>query len=374
MATKSITANSKRMESASADTQINEQVELVTSQQPDSNGTSTNNSAEEKKDTSERGIRDNIQGTLEEVQSNVDKLRDSKYSRVECCCFFSFLIVFTTMSVLGRGISDMSFTQTITIRQSLIERDEFVPWNERGEKSFNDASTIQDIYNYLQEVAIPFLLKPNDDYYVQSQQRLLGGIRLKQLRITESKCKRTEFTNCFENEYFKGTKYYKDLNNNSIIYKYIDSSKILDQSWRGKYGTYPGGGFIETIPLNYSNALNKISFLRNINWMDGGTRFLAMDFNTFNPSSSLHTVARVAWEMPTGGVFPNDEIKTWKFERYTGGDGKALAIFHVLFLIWVIGMSLMEFTYCFKMGCLKCGKNKDGTPSYWNSKWKGLDA
>ena len=75
------------------------------------------------------------------------------------------------------------------------------------------------------------------------------------------------------------------------------------------------------------------------------------------------------------GVFPNYEVKTWKFERYNGSDGAALAAFHVLFLLWVLGMSLMTFTDCYKQGCLHCGRSKKtGKLSYWNSKWKGLDA
>ena len=113
----------------------------------------------------------------------LDQFRDEKYSKGECLCFFSLLIVFTVMAVLARG-GETSFTQTITIRQSLIERDEFLPWNNQGEKTFSDASTIEDIYRYLETVAVPFLLKPDDAFYVQAQQALLGGLRLKQVHFT----------------------------------------------------------------------------------------------------------------------------------------------------------------------------------------------
>lgn len=117
-------------------------------------------------------------------------------------------------------------------------------------------------------------------------------------------CARDGFDGCYEDEYFKGTVNYSYPNGKfATSFTYIDSSIILDQSWRGKYGSYPGGGFIVELPLDYQTAMKNVSFLRNISWMDGGTRFLAMDFNTYNPSTSLHTVARIAWEMPTGGTF-----------------------------------------------------------------------
>ena len=88
------------------------------------------------------------------------------------------------MAILGKGTSDVAYTQTVAIRNSLIVYDQFIPWNRIGEKGFEDASTIEDIYGYLRFVAIPFLLIPDEDYYIQEQQALLGGMRLKQVKYT----------------------------------------------------------------------------------------------------------------------------------------------------------------------------------------------
>lgn len=118
--------------------------------------------------------------------------------------------------------------------------------------------------------------------------------------MLETECEKDGFTKCWDNgEFDKGT---VTWGNGNYTLTYIDSSKIDDQSWRGKYGSYPGGGFIVDLPLDYQTALKNISYLRDIVWMDGATRFLAADFNTYNPSTGLHTVARIAWEMPTGGI------------------------------------------------------------------------
>lgn len=176
----------ERLASASEAGDKKEEVELAVT-----NGTGENNddidnnkdSDDEDNKVSERSIDQDITSkTKEKLQDLEDKYRDKKYSRGECLCFFTFLIVFTIMAVLARGASDIAFTQTITMRQSLIERDEFTPWNDIGEKTFADASTIEDIYRYLESVAIPFLMDPESDYYVQSQQALLGGVRLKQVQ------------------------------------------------------------------------------------------------------------------------------------------------------------------------------------------------
>ena len=110
---------------------------------------------------------------------------------------------------------------------------------------------------------------------------------------------------CYDDSaYFKGTMTFTG-DNSSHAYTYVDSEQVQDQAWRGKYGSYPGGGFVVDLPLNLTQTLAILTHLRDIVWLDGGTRFLAMDFNTYNPSTSLHTVARLAWEMPTGGLSCN---------------------------------------------------------------------
>ena len=106
--------------------------------------------------------------------------------------------------------------------------------------------------------------------------------------MTKTECSKDGFDRCWDNsEFDKGTvslNYTNATGQFPYTLTYIDSSEIDDQSWRGKYGSYPGGGFIVDLPLDYQTALSTIDFLRSIAWMDGATRFLAADFNTYNPS------------------------------------------------------------------------------------------
>ena len=46
-------------------------------------------------------------------------------------------------------------------------------------------------------------------------------------------------------------------------------------------------------------------------------------------------------------------------------------MFQILFVVYVLGMTLMEFASCVKKGCLKCGGD---APTHWDSVWKGLDS
>jgi len=145
---------------------------------------------------------------------------------------------------------------------------------------------------------------------------------------------------------------------------------LLDQRYQGYFNHYPGGGYIQDLPLNYSQSVAIIDFLQDIQWLDAATLMVSVDFNVYNPSDSLHTVARLVWEMPTGGIFSNDEIKTWKFDRYHGEvSGSVLFIVHVVFAMLVVIISGMMAVDIYRHYSAHENEKKK---KFW-SKWRMLD-
>ena len=263
-----------------------------------------------------------------------------EFKCMECICYLIFLIIFTGMAVFSIGASDLNYTQTQSIR-NLLYTDEFKGWNGISEKSFNDISVIDDIYLYLKQILIPFLLTDSDIinnteiYYVQRKHILLGGIRLRQIRLKPIECddicvdktlgggfkcqmeiNRFNDTFCYEpdaQDIDRGIVWFT----NDTSYEYVDSADLLDQRYQGKFNAYPGGGYIQDLPLDMSDSIEIINILEDIEWIDAATSFVSVDFNMYNPSESLHTTGRLAWEMPTNGIFSNDEIKTWNLINIT---------------------------------------------------------
>ena len=79
----------------------------------------------------------------------------------------------------------------LDVRERLVKKDLFNSWNNIGEKTFLQISTIEEIYKYMEEILLPALLVETDAngnyinnsdqrYYMTGQMRLLGGIRLRQ--------------------------------------------------------------------------------------------------------------------------------------------------------------------------------------------------
>ena len=138
------------------------------------------------------------------------------------------------------------------------------------------------------------------------------------------------------------TKDYNDRLNQSLewfgnTFNYHTAEKLQDTYWRGKFGLYSGAGYNMDFLLSngYNNATILLNNLGQIRWIDGKTKVLFIDFNTFNPSTILHSIGRIAFEMNAGGIFPSAQIKTWKLQRFKGDSGQALALLYVLFVLFV---------------------------------------
>eukprot|EP01084_Bolivina_argentea_P116958 207739_1 len=289
----------------------------------------------------------------EEEEEKPPEEEPARYPCGECLCFITFLILFTGMAIFSIGNSDHNYTQTSSFRKPLVEVETFYGWNTDHdtvtEKHFNDVSTIADIYHYMRQILIPFLLsnpkKMNGSTaaYVQNSHVLLGGIRLRQIRQEALECTYDGWKDAVclkEHQITREDQYFWNDNGDNVTYSYIDSSVLLDQRYRGKFDSYPGGGYIQDLPSNLSVAMDIVNHLEAYDWIDAATLFLSVDFNAYNPSVSLHTVVRLTWEMPTSGIFSNDEMKTWKFDRYHGDvSGFVLWFIHVIFFVFVVIIS-----------------------------------
>jgi hypothetical protein len=69
-----------------------------------------------------------------------------------------------------------------------------------------------------------------------------------------------------------------------------------------------------------------------------------IDFMAYNPSSNLHFVGRLAFEMPsTGGVRPLAEFYALKMDRYSGTSGIAQLVFEICVMLCIFKFVWEEF-------------------------------
>ena len=110
------------------------------------------------------------------MEATADGVRHEKYSKWECMAYLLFLLNVTVMAVVGQG-SDIAFMQSDAMQPLLVGNDNG-EWGDAPH--WNAVSKIEHFYVWFEWFGIPFLLNPEDDWYINGQ-RLLGGIRIRQV-------------------------------------------------------------------------------------------------------------------------------------------------------------------------------------------------
>ena len=210
---------------------------------------------------------------------------------------------------------------------------------------------------------------PEDFYKFQNHLILMGGIRLRQYRVQSDECTyREQAFKCYNNRELKETMQMPNLGHD--IEWTSRSENEETPYYRGAFRSYPGSGFVVMLPRDRERAMGMISALKQDLWIDGHTRMISIDFNLFNPSTGLHTVARIVFEFgESAATTPSRAIRTWRFMRYE--NNLASKIFDICFTTFVLFTVISELReYLCAAKCCKFQRD----PSYWHShKYNVLD-
>ena len=308
-----------------------------------------------------------------DVQDSEDKVRTShvnslqsaniqgsmqftSFSPAEFCKYSLFLIVFTAVAMLGRGLGSSNYHVSHQVSRALTDNF-FVPSAPfeitQGEKSLMDIDQYYEIYDWLLSVGLPILLPELDavgqpvasvseKHLVAGQNKVLGAIRLRQLRVLEEECLHVSLDDwrCYPRWSSSDESTEERVAN--ITWR---SAEELDETvtWWGVRESYGGSGYAVDLPLDRAVASVEIQRLKDNNFIDRATRWIVSDFVVYNPTLSLHCIGRISFELPpSGGVEPSFEVKTWNFYRYEQKRGRTLMGFEVVFLLFVVYFTIEE--------------------------------
>lgn len=291
-------------------------------------------------------------------------------------CFFVFLwISLLIYLVVHQGGTQYRYLQTKGVRQVLFETIEndhqfehttnvglmwiflkkvLVPflYGTKEYMSFGEGET--DISGYTDEGGEFGIQQAVNPY-------LLGGVRLRQIRLKGKDCSNigsgNDYFRCTEareydesdwtlaeddviqwqsksdldeqtyeypwtTTYFQGSGYAVDLapfNDYTLCPSVDDDGNMPDDApegcaehctvWAAGDGWDEGGA----VPLAQCKVLARLQDLHDKMFVDDKTRVLFIDFNLYNPSQELHTVARLQFEFALGTVYPSMNIATVNF-------------------------------------------------------------
>ena len=91
-----------------------------------------------------------------------------------------------------------------------------------------------------------------------------------------------------------------ELSDYSFLYKTPVDTK--GHTYFGKYAVYGGGGYLMQLGPKQSLVIKFIDKLRSESWIDGDTRAIFIDSNTFNANSRLFSHLKVVFEISQYGA------------------------------------------------------------------------
>ena len=190
--------------------------------------------------------------------------------------------------------------------------------------------TITDYWTWLQDT-LPVQLRAQPWYNNQPPRnlsgflndkasRLIGWATMRQLRIQSESCHlkqalKSFFAYCKEDySFFNEEKRSFEpgwgnvtsmVSNTSIerAFQYQSSAMLNSSFVVGKHQTYGQGGYVYDFRGRLADLKGNLSALRQLNWIDGQTRAVVIQFTIYNPNVQLFTAGTLLTEfLSTGGV------------------------------------------------------------------------
>ncbi|KAI3382134.1 hypothetical protein SNEBB_011127 [Seison nebaliae] len=272
--------------------------------------------------------------------------------------YIIFLLLISTIAFSYKSI-DMSLI-SITTKNLLIPNHHLFL---RNAFPSNNSRHI-DFFQYINGKLLPYLypsFKENDSnvpsppFVLEDEQNILFGLPIiRQIRSKTNICpSNIPSNNCTpsfslfhesKDDYGIFQKFNDSISLPAIVkdcYSYISSERLNGIFSFGKFATYAGGGYV--VPL-LSDKKFMDGLIRNLNeyhWIDGGTRALFIQWNSFNPSLNLFNWNQILFEVdPTEYTSLKITVEPLRIIQRLNGMNLIILIFQVLYVIFFLYYSI----------------------------------
>lgn len=259
---------------------------------------------------------------------------------------FTFMIVFTAWLLNSRD-SGLSYIFAQLVRESVLD-SEFSPADTDVATTFKDITTISQVEQYLrgpfldslfadQTIGVnSFATGPFDPGWFNSQARLVGAARIRQVRVATNSCAtsstfRQLVPTCYPSlgngPRRRAPLYGVDLGGGMRrVYRYDEFPGELP--FLAAVYSYEGGGYVADIPARRLHAQAILDQMSADRFLSMETRVLTVDFTLYNANINTFCIARLVFErLETGGVLPSATLRTARLLPYEGDGGpKQLAL------------------------------------------------
>lgn len=308
---------------------------------------------------------------------------DSKRARTLLSgAFFRYLLfVIIYLAALHYQKSAEPSYYTTSGIEDLYVRATYVDPSTQAHVTYHDIASVGDFWLWIENKFLPVTFNmaysngdAKPDYYkaaLLGGNRILKGFRITQRRSESGNCLLTErynsfFPYCFPNTWDEGR--------SGRTHKEPFGPYYNDTKYRYTNFMHAGGredsGYVVNIEYDRTVASRTVQELKSDRFLTEATRWVRVDFATYNPSSNLFAHVEFILDMDiTGRVMPRTRITTMRTDMYLETVRDYVQI--VLELLVIIGVIM------FAMGdikdCLILRSRHGGIGQYWNNFWNWVD-
>ncbi|XP_034302777.2 uncharacterized protein [Magallana gigas] len=304
-------------------------------------------------------------------QEKINKQRkevqlDSKLKKISKSWVLTFLYIFLLAIICAHNTVTEAFRQNSYLKSSI--KDSFL------------ANTTDDIYLWMQRYMLTQIWPKwysnlalrtayeqrfnNDEYSYRISKSTLRQVRshncspLEEMKSSVSKCTsdysietedktnyckgwlpfQTENTTCYD-EY--------DPIDNSFIYQSAEVTNTL--TYIGEFAMYGGGGYTIDLGPKQSLVEQYIENLKNLSWIDGKTRAVFFETNTFNANTRLFSHLKIVFEISEyGSIYMTTRVKSLNLYPYVTSMDYIILGCQLIFVFIIIMRIVFFAVYIFK--------------------------
>ncbi|XP_072925767.1 polycystin-1-like protein 2, partial [Hemitrygon akajei] len=228
--------------------------------------------------------------------------------------------------------------------------------NDSFTRKFNGSVTVDDFYNWSEEILLPNLYGTYEGFITDGNSKLIGSPRVRQVRVKPAPCpvptrlldsiKECRAPYSYSDEYmldFGNSSTHTDSSSIASSWKYQSESQLNGYPIWGKLAAYRGGGFVAELGTEFKTASRIIKYLKDNSWVDMHTRAIFVEFTVYNANVNLFCVVTLMLEMKAIGVFlGNVETEIIRLYHYTDKNYPSIIGAQIVFMLVVIYYMIMQ--------------------------------
>lgn len=254
-----------------------------------------------------------------------------------------FLLIFCYVAFSTRSATD--YWANEAMRQLFVDGSFFFG-SVTHEKTLHDVHFVPQFFDWLEGPFLATLHSPElgaPPRFLHGYNRIIGQVRLRQVRVRPNTCSiPSMFTGTVDVCYAPYSWSAEDTApfgppEAPLLWQHRSSDELDGFVANGRFGVYPGSGYVVDLPSNLTVTAEAIAGLRRQGWIDRATRAVFVDMSTFNANTATFTSVRLLFEfLPTGGIMPFPTLLVLRPLLYQSTADYVRALFEALFVAYTV--------------------------------------